>query len=161
MLTRMLEKRSGEAAGGLRGRRRRICTHGGGGRPARDGDLHTATYGGGGRGGLARDGDLLVAGGRRAEGVRRDAPPRPAYVAAGVLRVEDWTDGGGGGREILIFDIEYAGLTRFDIKFAILLKYDTEHANSFKTWDFSSFSQFYKFLSYFHFTGHMKYPDCP
>ncbi|KAG2537559.1 hypothetical protein PVAP13_9NG304892 [Panicum virgatum] len=81
----MLEKRSGEAAGGLRGRRRRICTHGGGGKPARDGDLHAATHGGGGRGGLARDGDLLVAGGRRPSRCAADAglsrwPPAPCQL---------------------------------------------------------------------------------
>ena len=48
-------------------------------------------------------------------------------------------------RGISIFDIEYARLTSFDIKFASLSKYDTGRANSFKTRDFGSFSQFHDF----------------
>ena len=75
---------------------------GGAGRSTRtevEADLHAATHGGGARGGLARDGDLLVAGGRRALAVRGDAPPTPAYVAAGACRVEE-VDGGGGGPRV-------------------------------------------------------------
>jgi len=54
-------------------------------------------------------------------------------------------------REISIFDIRC--LTYFDIKFASLSKYDTGRANSFKTEDFNSFSQFGDFLFTFFLLG--------